>query len=439
MNDIVKHYREKHPWLDFIAGFIPGVGEAQDIQDFAHAVKDKDWLIAGTSLLGLALPVVTGGQATKLVKAVKKHLPDSLKSKGWKEIDGRIFDPKGEEYIYNSEGRLNPAKSFKETQAHIDKAKKAEKAAKEKAKRQQKIILDHNDKAEEFRQRSGLDYSLENWQSLASGHKMSDKEIELFTKKAFPSFVKTYDELIKSGKLIRQPNGRYTAYFDSPVSKHINPKSKLAETWGAGYRKDLNNIETMYYVQANSPQGRNLLYNGIPMRSGIKDKHSFETGKNNQNYEKWFDSDPRGSQAYGQLQIWGLPVRPSIINPQWDDNIRLIKRQTANPSSNSWAGPNRPINAYLSPDKASSINMSEGSLIDDHATQVLNTRDNPVKGVFTIVGEDIPVKSVFGGSGMYDTSPKNLYNPFMSFVLPIGFAGTLGYRYFNNSKDEKER
>lgn len=62
MNDIVKHYREKHPWLDFIAGFIPGVGEAQDIQDFAHAVKDKDWLIAGTSLLGLALPVVTGGK-----------------------------------------------------------------------------------------------------------------------------------------------------------------------------------------------------------------------------------------------------------------------------------------------------------------------------------------------------------------------------------------
>jgi hypothetical protein len=55
------------------------------------------------------------------------------------------------------------------------------------------------------------------------------------------------------------------------------------------------------------------------MRSGIKDKHSFETGKNNQNYEKWFSSNPRGAKAYGDFAIWGLPVKPSIINPNWDD------------------------------------------------------------------------------------------------------------------------
>ena len=100
---------------------------------------------------------------------------------------------------------------------------------------------------------------------------------------------------------------------------------------------------------------------------------------------------PRGAKAYGDFAIWGLPVKPSIVNPNWDDQIRLIKRQKANLSSNNWAG-----GAYLSKDRARSVNMSEGVLTDDYATQVLN----PIKGVFTI--PDIPVKSVFGGSGMYD-------------------------------------
>lgn len=55
---------------------------------------------------------------------------------------------------------------------------------------------------------------------------------------------------------------------------------------------------------------------------------------------------------------------------------------------------------------------------------------NPIKGVFTIVGPDIPVKSVFGGSGMYDVSPKKLYNPFLSLTM----MGMLGYKHLN--KDE---
>lgn len=93
---------------------------------------------------------------------------------------------------------------------------------------------------------------------------------------------------------------------------------------------------------------------------------------------------------------------------------------------NNWAG--GPIGAYLSKDRARSVNMSEGVLTDDYATQVLNS--DPIKGVFTIVGPDIPVKSVFGGSGMYDVSPKKLYNPFLSLTM----MGMLGYKHLN--KDE---
>lgn len=456
MSDVVKNFRDQHPGLDFAAGFIPGVGEAQDAHDLFYAIKGRDLLGAGLALAGFIIPGFTGGQIKKGVKLVKRgltkptsevavkaskskrrELPENLKKLGWKEIDGRIFDTKGKEYAYNSEGRLNPIEKHAETQARLDRSKQRENRAKAIAKKKKEMIREHNDRAEEFRQKSGLDYSLENWKSLAPGHKMSDLEIELFTQKSFPEFVETYNELIKSGKLIRQPNGRYTAHFDSPVSPDINPKSKLAETWGAGYRKDLNNLETMYYIQANSPQGRNLLYNGIPMRSGIKDPHNFEVGGDKQNYEKWFDSDPRGSSAYGQLQVWGLPVKPSIINSEWDDNIRLIKRQTANPTSNAWAGPNRPIAAYLSKDRAHSVNVSEGPLIDEFATTKVANKENPVKGVFTVVGPDIPVKSMFGGSGQYDISPENRYKPFMSFALPIGLAGTLGYKYYNNYNNEE--
>jgi hypothetical protein len=31
MGDKVKEFRDKNPVLDFLAGFIPGIGEAQDI------------------------------------------------------------------------------------------------------------------------------------------------------------------------------------------------------------------------------------------------------------------------------------------------------------------------------------------------------------------------------------------------------------------------
>jgi hypothetical protein len=61
MKDKIKEFRDKNPELDFAAGFIPGVGEAQDAHDFVHAAKKRD--IAGMSwaLLGLALPGLAGG------------------------------------------------------------------------------------------------------------------------------------------------------------------------------------------------------------------------------------------------------------------------------------------------------------------------------------------------------------------------------------------
>jgi hypothetical protein len=59
MKDKVKEFRDKHPWLDAAAGFLPFVGEAQDAHDFAHAAKKKDFAGMGLSLAMLVIPGFT--------------------------------------------------------------------------------------------------------------------------------------------------------------------------------------------------------------------------------------------------------------------------------------------------------------------------------------------------------------------------------------------
>ena len=79
MKDKVKEFRDKNPVLDFIAGFIPGVGEAQDAHDFAHAAKKKDFGGMAMASLGLILPGMTGSQLRKIVKAGEEFAPGLFK------------------------------------------------------------------------------------------------------------------------------------------------------------------------------------------------------------------------------------------------------------------------------------------------------------------------------------------------------------------------
>lgn len=71
MGDKVKEFRDKNPILDFLAGFIPGVGEAQDAHDFVHAAKDKDYIGMGLTAAGLVIPGLTGGQIRKGIDLIK--------------------------------------------------------------------------------------------------------------------------------------------------------------------------------------------------------------------------------------------------------------------------------------------------------------------------------------------------------------------------------
>ena len=72
MKDKIKEFRDKNPVLDFAAGFIPGVGEAQDAHDFVHAAKKKDYGRMALASLGFIIPGVTGGQFLKILRPLTK-------------------------------------------------------------------------------------------------------------------------------------------------------------------------------------------------------------------------------------------------------------------------------------------------------------------------------------------------------------------------------
>jgi hypothetical protein len=72
MKDKIKEFRDKNPILDFAAGFIPGVGEAQDAHDFVHAAKKKDYGGMALASLGFIIPGVTGGQFLKILRPLTK-------------------------------------------------------------------------------------------------------------------------------------------------------------------------------------------------------------------------------------------------------------------------------------------------------------------------------------------------------------------------------
>lgn len=95
MGDKIKEFRDKNPLLDFISGFIPGVGEAQDAHDFYHAAKKGDFGGMALASIGFVIPGVTGGQIGKGIKLVNKVAD--------KVSDSRRFAKASEAPIYTRE------------------------------------------------------------------------------------------------------------------------------------------------------------------------------------------------------------------------------------------------------------------------------------------------------------------------------------------------
>lgn len=95
MGDKIKQFRDKNSILDFLAGFIPGVGEAQDAHDFYHAAKKGDFGGMALASLGFIIPGVTGGQIGKGIKLANKVAD--------KVSDSRRFAKASEAPVYTRE------------------------------------------------------------------------------------------------------------------------------------------------------------------------------------------------------------------------------------------------------------------------------------------------------------------------------------------------
>lgn len=135
MSDKLKQLRDDNPIVDMIAGFIPGVGEAQDIHDFYHAFKNDDFGGMALAIIGAGVPIVSGSTIKKVAKLTSKSaksankiipLSQTLIDKGWKQIDDVVFNPAGKQFKRNSEGKLIPIEQFAESQKRLDDLKKQE-------------------------------------------------------------------------------------------------------------------------------------------------------------------------------------------------------------------------------------------------------------------------------------------------------------------------
>lgn len=362
-------------------------------------------------------------------KLLLEKLTPILQSKGWKLAEDfkALLSPAEERFVIDPQsGRLMKEASL-DAQNSMNRINKMgetiQKKQKKAADQYNRQVSKFNKETELFKKDSGLDFSLENWENLASGRNMSDKEKLIYMQEAFPRFVNTYEKLVREGLLGRK-NNQWIGYFENSVV----PNSKVLG-WNDSYRQLDGNIGAMAHIIANSPQAKNkLFWNGILMGQGIPDfkkidnsiipaKQNFING--DQNFMKWFSSNIAGSGAYANpnknkqfgLKLYALPIRPSLINSNYLDEMSLIKRLTPHPTSTSWNGqPNSPIHSFIESVPNKKIYISEGPLKDSLASTYNGFDTN---GIFTVVSNEIPVKALFGGTGMYDISVENILKPFL--------------------------
>lgn len=417
MNDIVKHYREKHPWLDSIAGFIPGVGEAQDIQDLAYAVKDKDWLTAGISLAGVLIPGLTGGQMTKLYKALKPKLSKALLDKGWKIADNgvTILDPKGGRWRQaqiNGERKLQREENFlKDKASEEQKLKDQETKASNERKLKQKIKK-FNDTAEEFGKRTGFySFNTEAWQAgIPKSARMNQEQLELYIDKGAPAIMKHYDTLINNGKkanpngpaLRRTADGKYQAYYETGLAL----KGKWANKYRAGWR-DVSNLEAELYLIETSPNAAGkFVQTGIPMYRGISSAMIPEFLSYSR-VQPWYNSNIANASHYtgkNGLAFFGAPIRTP------ETKVFITGQSNPNSTLQHWrmTDSDDSMSGYVTGGKGS-INISEIPVIDE---MVKGVYKDQTRGFATLLGEGVRVKALKGGTGLFDLSQMNplLYN-----------------------------
>jgi hypothetical protein len=131
----------------------------------------------------------------------------------------------------------------------------------------------------------------------------------------------------------------------------------------------------------------------------------------------WYNSNIKSADTYAEkngMKFFAAPVKTNKTT------IKPITHSKVNPSSNSWhTNGQDPISRYIEGD-SHSINISEVPVFDDVSKQ---------KGFFTVLGPDVQVKALKGGTGWFDTTKLN---PLLQWGLPIGLMS--GVSLLNNNE-----
>lgn len=419
--DKIKEFRDKNTELDFIAGFIPGIGEAQDAHDFYHAAKNKDFGGMALASLGFLIPGLNANQTKKVLGELGKLSP-ALKEKGWKVAeDGQSFiRPDGTHFVRNKEGKLTSVESI--SQNFKDKQK--EKIRTKNEKLIQTNIKKFNEEAYNFAQKTGFFLDTDSWQTgIPKGMKLNPEQLNEYVTKTGPTIMKHLDTLIENGLsntpktyALRGKKGQWEAYF--PESLPL--KGKYGEQYKAGWRPVTNLEAELYLIQTSPNAAGKFEITGIPMYRGIKQEmfSDFKKGAS----QMWYSSNIKNADTYAEkngMKFFAAPVKTDKTT------IKPITHSRVNPSSNSWhTNGQDPISRYIEGD-SHSINISEVPLFDDLTKQ---------KGFFTVLGPDVQVKALKGGTGWFDITKSN---PLLQWGLPIGLTSLLGMGLLNNN-NEKE-
>lgn len=421
MSDKLKQLRDDNPIVDMIAGFIPGVGEAQDIHDFYHAFKNDDFGGMALAIIGAGVPIVSGSTIKKVAKLTSKSaksankiipLSQALIDKGWKQIDDVVFNPAGKQFKRNSEGKLIPIEQFAESQKRLDDLKKTRTVELEKKQKLKKNIDDFNEKAEDFFLKTGFSFDTESWQvGIPQGLRLSEKQLNEYVTETGPAIMNHFNTLIKNGKkakpstyALRGTKGNYEAWFPNSLPL----KGAYGDMYKSGWRKVTNQEAELYLIQTSPNAVGKFEVTGIPMYRGVNVEalQDFKKGSPQQ----WYSSNVANAQEYSGtngLRFFGAPVKTSKTN------IVPIKTTKSNPTSTSWnAAGEDPVHRHVSGD-GHSINITEVPVTDSLTK---------LKSFFTVLGPDVQVKALKGGTGWFNLAEKN---PLLKWSVPIGIGSAL--------------
>lgn len=388
MKDKIKEFREKNPILDFAAGFIPGIGEAQDAHDFVYAANKKD--IAGMSwaLLGLAIPGLAGGQLRKLAKfgddiisdGIKKVNPliDKLKSKGWKETaDGALIDPNSNRRFIFHEGKLTAEDSVKNIKEAASR-KATQTAAKKAADKQKRKI---KEAINGFEDNHIPGFSVREWKTMRKGFKTTDADVAEY-ESHIPEYFEIFKDLKKKGLLKETKDGWFGNVGGTMIK--VNPRQYII----ANHSNFIDNGWAFDSVNRGTAMFPN---------TGIKIQENGGLGAAN-----WGTNSNEQLGIFSHQRNDGPILRGIVSTRNKPDRIIPVKH-------------------------AHEQRMERYNGITEFDGPVGLVDNDKIKGNWRIYGPDMQIKAIDGNNGLFS---KTIKNPLSGIIPPA----LLGIYYYNNEK-----